>query len=455
MKQGAKAFAVALCCTGCGSHPHASTPGPADPQVPSQPSTTRHAAAQEDADAARAKQQVERMLVKVSRMRSLPARGPVAGRIIDRATMLRQVKDQVRTQVPAAAIRGESEFLKSFGFIPSDFDYEAGVYGLIENQLAGYYDPDRKTMFLIADLSRLEAEVTLAHELVHALQDQHYDLGPRLKYRKNANDAQAALHCLAEGDATSLMLDYTLESSGVQAFSIPDGRLRLEIAASMAMSPDLASFPRVLRESLVAPYVDGVLFVHALRRRGGWDLVDRVWKDPPATTEQVLHLDKLDAREPGESVPDPRPPRGNWSTLHTEVYGEQGVRIAFEEWLPRRVAVAAARGWAGDHAAVLRSLDHDSGVTVAAWHVRFDSGVPSAGSEAEEAFEALASAWNVRKLHSQSFCHTLANGRLAAVARNGRDVAIVAAPNAAANETYQAFDCTRLAAWAFEVASQP
>jgi hypothetical protein len=365
--------------------------------------------------------------------------------------MLRQVKEQVRTQVPPEAIRGESAFLTAFGFIPEGFDYEAEVYRLIESQLAGYYDPDRKTLFLMDDLSNPEAEVTLAHELVHALQDQHYDLGPRLKYQKDANDSQAAVHCLAEGDATSLMLDYTLEEAGVQAFRIPDEQLRLEISASMALAPDVASFPRVLRESLLAPYVDGVLFVHALRRQGGWPLVDRIWRDPPTTTEQVLHMDKLATREPAEQMPLPSAPPGPaWVVLHTDGYGEQGLRIALEEWLPRRAAARAAAGWAGDRAIVWEH--RDLGVTVAAWWVRFDPSVQDASREATEAFDLVASSWDQKG--GPVPCREIPGGRHIALARNGRNLAFVAGRPATVHDLPGLSGCAQLGAWATAIASQ-
>ena len=62
-------------------------------------------------------------------------------------------------------------------------------------------------MYLASDLQDRAADATLAHELVHALQDQYYDLGPRLSYQPEANDRESAVQALAEGDATSAMMD--------------------------------------------------------------------------------------------------------------------------------------------------------------------------------------------------------------------------------------------------------
>ncbi len=444
------AWLFLACACGAGTPPTLEAPDVSNPHPPGHTSPTSKVSAPE-APSARAQNEIARVLARVSTMRQLPILGPVQGRVIDRSTMLEQVKAQVKAQVPADAIRGESAFLSAFGFIPQGYDYEAQVYRLMETQLAGYYDPDRKALFLMEDLSGPEAEVTLAHELVHALQDQHYTLGPRLKYQPNGNDARAAVHCLAEGDATSLMLDYTLEEGGMVASDIPDAQMRIQISASMAVSPDLASFPRVLRDSLVSPYLDGVLFVHALRRRGGWALVDEVWRNPPTTTEQVLHIEKLDTREPAVQVPIPAPPpEGSWSLTHSDVYGEQGLRVALEEWMPRRVAARAAAGWAGDRAAV---FERDSGVTVAAWHVLFDPAkAPRIDAEAKEAFDAIAKGWNQRK--PGPVCQALGNGQVIALAREGRSLALVTSDSPPqSTQTPSGAVCSRLTLWASAIAA--
>jgi hypothetical protein len=415
---------------GCAAQNPREVPLPAVPfgeaETPPPATPTSQSAEDERAD-----RRVAALLYQVSALRELAANGPVHARVIDRTQMLEQVKRQVRTQVPPNAIRGESDFLSAFEFVPADFDYEAEVYRLIQSQIAGYYEPDEKVMFLMADLSDDEAEVTLAHELIHALQDQHYDLGPKLGYRADGNDEQSAFHCLAEGDATSLMLDYSLRRHGQVALAIPDDKLRLEIVTSMAVSPELASFPRVLRDSLVSPYVDGILFVHALRRRGGWAAVDAVWRNPPRTTEQVLHLDKLDAREPPEALPVPSAPLlgSGWHATHTDVYGEQGIRVALEEWMPRQVAARAAAGWAGDRSVVWTRGSSETRETAAAWHVRFDLAerAKSPNREAEEAFGSVVEYWGAAPQRGAA-CRISPQGRAIAVSQRGRDLAFVATP---------------------------
>ncbi len=401
-----------------------------------------------------ASRRVRAMLDRVSRLRSLPVRGDVRAATIDRATMVAQLKQNLREQIPAEVVHGQGEFLRAFGFLPPDYDFEAGLFRLLEGQLAGYYDPDLKAMFLMDDLSSSEADATLAHELVHALQDQHYDLAPRMRYRPDANDAQSALQSLAEGDATSAMMDYLLAEQGGTAEDLPDAMMEAQIAAGVMLSPELASCPGILRNSLMSPYLDGVRLVHALRRRGGWAAVDRVWQTPPATTEQLLHLDKLDAREAPEAVPPPsiEPLGPGWSVAYADVYGEQGVRLAFEEWMPRRVAARAAQGWAGDRAVLATSTTGTR--RMAAWRIRFDPhGAPPARSgEAREAFDAIVAAWGDAKKGAREVCHPLPGGTALFALIRDRDVALVAAP-AATDSSPTSSSCAVARRWAAAIVS--
>src|SRR6185437_462834 len=184
--------------------------------------------------------------------------------------------------LPPQAIRNEGLALQLFGFVPTQFDYEAAEYQLLQDQLAGYYEPADGTMYMASDLGDQEAEATLAHELVHALQDQRWNLENRSHYRPGEGDRSEAVSALAEGDATSAMFDVMIEhaapSSGKSAIDLPDDVFAAQIRESMNQGPG-ASAPRVMRSSLAAPYIYGTLFVHALRRRGGWDAVDRAWDD--------------------------------------------------------------------------------------------------------------------------------------------------------------------------------
>jgi hypothetical protein len=420
-----------------------------------------------------AQQHVAEMLGRVAKARHLAPQAPVAARVLDRAALIASVREHVSREVPPDIIRNQGELLAGLGLIPPDFNYEEGAFRLLQAQLAGFYEPRDKKMYLAADLDDRSREATLAHELVHALQDQHYDLGRSLSYQAQANDRESALQALAEGDATSAMMDLLLGPSQRSAIDVGDDVFAAEVEGSMGSSPESAGVPRVLRASLVAPYVDGVLFVHALRRRGiargatdgGWSAVDAAWRSPPATTEQLLHLDKYDAHEPAEELTAPSAPAGApWKAVYDDVFGEEGLRIAVEEWLPRKAAAVAADGWAGDRAVLYRqsaagdagTLDDESTFAIA-WRIRFDAGSGDAkDAESAKAFRAIAVGLRPgQPAPPKSVClEREALGPLVLL-RSGRDIVFAAGPyRREGTRVSSRAHCAETLRWAGEMLAQ-
>jgi len=207
----------------------------------------------------------------------------------------------------------------------------------------------------------------------------------------------------------------------------------------------------------IAPYTDGLRFVHALRRRGGWAAVDEAWKHPPTTTEQLLHVDKYLAHEPAESIDLPQPPPGAaYRSVYEDVLGEQGVRMAWEQWLPRSAAAVAASGWAGDRAVLYRAstTSEEVGQYALAWRVRFDSGSRSnPGALAQRAFRSL-----YLGLHSgepgghTSFCQDRPGLGPLVIARSSRDLVMVTGIYERRGEKVAArADCAQTSSWAAEI----
>ena len=340
--------------------PVAATAGPTGPALP--------------AGADQGDEAVREMLTRVSKVRGLSTKGEVHGRTIDRPTVEKMIRAKTAQELPPDVLRHETEALVALGLVAPSYDAEKGMFALVGTSVTGFYEPADKTMYLTTDVPDSEQEETLAHELVHALQDQHYDLGPLFKYMPDDDERVAAGHALAEGDATSASLDVVRGDR----MGVSENIFALTARASIeALAPDA---PLVLRESLIAPYVDGYAFVQALRRRGGFDAVDAAWRAMPVTTEQVLHLDKYDAKEPAIEVAPAsfdaitRKKDGrSFTQVYTQVLGEQSVRIVVESWADHPVAVKVAAGWGGDRYVLARGEGAAAGESALAWHLTFDT----------------------------------------------------------------------------------
>ncbi|MBX3204593.1 MAG: hypothetical protein KF764_05960 [Labilithrix sp.] len=381
------AAALTIALTSCAGGAPAPPPSTGDgarataPSAAPAPSPTAPEA-EEGSLSSKESKAVARTLLRVSELRGVKATRAVPGVKLDRDKLVARVKEKALREYPAEALRREGQLLQMLGFAPATFDYLGEMMKLLEAQLEGFYEPKNGTMYLAADLRGKEAQATLAHELVHALQDQSWDLKSRSSYRPGKGDETLALACLAEGDATSVMMDFIMHEQGRTALDLPDEMVR-ELMASGVNGASIQSVPHILRTTLIAPYIDGLSFVHALRRKGGWAMVDRAWSQPPTTTEQVLHLDKWESHEPAIPVAAPSAAAlgAGWKLDDEDTLGELGSALNFEEWLDAADARQAAAGWGGDRSAVYSKGDE----LAFAVHSRYD-----ALSFSERAMQKLA-----------------------------------------------------------------
>ncbi len=416
---------------------------------------------------AAAEETVARALAYVSALRELPATGPVKGRVISRDQMVARVEHELDTEIPPAFVSASGEILFALGTVPASYDYRRGLLDVMRAELLGFYEPHEKTMFLGGDLHGQELDATLWHELVHALQDQHYGLEKLLDFSADAGDWQGAVHALAEGDATSAMFDAMFAGKGMRAPDLPDSMMDLQGALSAGV---VQQVPAIIKRSVIAPYIDGLSFVNEVRRRGGWRAVDAVWQRLPVSTEQILHVEKYEAREAPEALPALTPSvTGPKSVTYSDIYGEQTLRILFEEWMPARAAHEAAAGWAGDRVTAFS----DAGATSVGWRIRYDSDAAARGGlrafargvlaiedqvldsrgrlsefvSAVEAEHATEAGHVCRERHTRGPF---------AVFRHGRDVAVTLGPfrrnsQSAASEG----NCADSLKWAAALATQP
>ena len=401
---------------------------------------------------------VARTLATVSQMRGIPATKAVPGVKLERDQLVARVKDKALREYPPEALRREGLLLQIVGFAPPTFDYLGEMLKLLEAQLEGFYEPKNGTMYLAADLKGPQAQATLAHELVHALQDQKWDLKKRSDYKPGRGDEAMALACLAEGDATSLMLDYIMKPDK-SALDIPDDALRELMASGMNMG-DIATVPHILRSTLVAPYMEGLGFVHALRRKGGWAAVDAAWDRAPTTTEQILHVEKWVANEAPLtiSIPTAAALGEGWKRDDDDSFGELGFALAFAEWMDLEDARRAASGWGGDRTAVYSKGDQ----IAFAIHVRYDDApAPKHDALAERAFGKVAPAL---KKHlgpkpaigdATNVCFERKDLGPLLFSRRDRDLVMIAGPTKVATGTWaSAGTCVTAKKWAEEIAAQ-
>jgi hypothetical protein len=284
---------------------------------------------------------------------------------------------------PPATQAAESELLKLLGLIPAGADLRRLQGQILQDQVAGFYDTDTKRLALVTDTGAAGddaiGEITMAHELTHALDDQSFGIHDESSAAGDPSDAYGAL---VEGDATVVMSRYA------QRFVSRGGLLTAALGSASGGGSN-ASLPPYIQASLEFPYLTGADFVNALYQvAGSWKLVDFAFRArPPASTEQVMHPLVYEADErplPVRLRVRPLLPAG-WQRALSSVLGEFTTGQLLKPAVGGQAAGAAAAGWGGDRVE-LWTDGHTRFALVATW--RWDT--PRDAAEFERALRAYA-----------------------------------------------------------------
>ncbi|HEX8111824.1 MAG TPA: hypothetical protein VF516_29030, partial [Kofleriaceae bacterium] len=347
---------------------------------PPKPATTE--SRQRRAEAALGR--VAKIEPEVARLRHLAFERAVPTRYQKSDEFRAFVRREIAKELPAARSRDLTAALAHLGFLARPTDLAGVEEQAMTTQAGAYYDPAAKAFFVVmVPSSDLMLDTMSAHELTHALQDQHFDLERYLPAdSKLDDDAATARRFVAEGDATLVMLLYTMRTmlgdqltppvlavlhdqieklasqdlaaleAQVRQQSALFGGIDAEIQKSINAMDDI---PPAVLVPLLDSYMKGALVALTAYERGGWAAVDALYRDPPSSTEQVLHpATKLyPVRDRPRRV---TLARGTDPELAGNVLGELQWKIYFELWKVPHAAEAAA-GWGGDRYSVTRRRD--------------------------------------------------------------------------------------------------
>ncbi len=292
----------------------------------------------------------------VARYRGLEFLKPVSKRIQTKQQTEQFLKQRISEEFSEEEISKAERLLKRLDLLPADYDYYTSMVELMTEQLAGMYDHKEKFL-AIADWLPLEMQKpVLAHELTHALQDQHYGLDNYLSPDVNNDDNALALSSLVEGDASLVMFAYSMLPGGEKVTDIPDYVEFMEQqSAFMEASLRLySSAPRYVKHNLMFSYSYGTEFVKDFLLNHSWDELKNLYKNPPQTTEQIMHPEKFfdepDLPQDARSFADQY--YGSHETevneIASNILGEFTTYLLLREHLDEETARKGAAGWDGD-----------------------------------------------------------------------------------------------------------
>jgi hypothetical protein len=290
-----------------------------------------------------------RVMRRVERIRGLRFHDPPGVEVLGQAGLAalgrrlrRGAQATVGSRQSSRVLHAKVGFLELAGLYPSDLAFERTPKTVAE-PIDGAYDYSTNRVILVRGRleSRREVELTLAHELTHALEDQNFALHLR-SVAARQSEAADAREALIEGTATYVEARYLRHQLGDRV-SIPS---RLSSSGIVISAEDE---PPAIRARHVVEYVQGALFVRQLRLRGGWPLVNRALRHPPRTTSQVFHPASWPRGGPGErvGVGAEQVLEPGWRQVGGGVAGEDDVRFMLVLGTAQHAAIAAAHGWRG------------------------------------------------------------------------------------------------------------
>jgi hypothetical protein len=211
-----------------------------------------------------------------------------------------------------------------------------------------------------------------SHEYTHALTDQAFDLRKVAGTATDQSDRTYARSALIEGDATLAMTLWARNNLSAQEL------LQAAGAADPASQAVLDSMPAILKDPLTFPYSSGLnLALGAYTAGGGYAGVDALYRNPPDSTEQVLHPDKLASREAPVQVAFPADLAtrlgSGWKVSLQDTFGELLLGIILKDAGAANPDAAAA-GWGGDRVALLEGPNGQTAVVLdTAWDTEADA----------------------------------------------------------------------------------
>lgn len=272
----------------------------------------------------------------------------------------------------------------------------------------GFYQPSQERIVIVSrnDPATLDDEITLAHELLHALQDQRFDLA---SLDGGTLDAVNARNGLVEGDAVAVENEYeqrceTGEWQCVDAETSGTGG----IGDSFHFGVYFVGF---------FPYAEGPTFINHHREAGDWEAINRMYENQPTASAEIIYPETYDADAYGEATLDDRS-TDEWERIETDngdhaTVGQAGLTAMFAYTVfedrsravididefrnvdggsldterPFRYDVSYAEGWYAD-----RLYAYDDGEESAfVWNVTFNDAANAI--EFREGYEAVFEFW--------------------------------------------------------------
>jgi hypothetical protein len=287
-------------------------------------------------------------------LRGLELSMPVTRTLMTRDELAAFLESEFTQDYAPEEVEADVLAMAAFDFVDPEFDLRTVLLDLYSAEILGLYDDELDVFYIVSDDGfDLSDELTVAHEYVHGLQDQHFDLNAFVDDDTINDDEYLARLSLVEGDASLAMVEY-LWAHMNELDAVELAKLLEEDEGS---DEALAAAPPIIRETFAFPYLYGLEFVTVLQQEG-WQAVDTAYLDPPQSTEQILHPEKYLSRDEPQVItlaPLTDTLGTGWHLVEAETLGEFQTNLYLVQQVDQETASLASQGWDGDRYAVYTS----------------------------------------------------------------------------------------------------
>ena len=285
--------------------------------------------------------------------------------MISRDDVTRYLKRQVLRELPPARRAGLEAAYRLLGFLPDSLNLESVLVGLYTEQVAGYYDPETKTLYGVEGADPAQLRLVFAHELVHALQGQHLPLDSLMRDSIADSDVRSARQAVFEGQATLASIRVLAPTADVLTDDSFWELYHEQIDSGQQKMAAFRDAPQVLKTGLIFPYLQGAEFMRWWVR--GHGLTTQPYgTEMPRSTEQILHPERLAA---GDAPVALRFGASTDTLLLEDAVGEVELRLMSDMLVHTQLQKSPLPlVWGGDRFRVVRT----SGGPALDWVVVFD-----------------------------------------------------------------------------------
>jgi hypothetical protein len=314
----------------------------------------------------------------MSKLLSLPVQQPLKKSVRSRQEIRDYLVQSMKDDKDDAKRHADERTLEVLGLIPKNYPLDQKLLSLLTEQIAGMYDPKGREFFIADWTSPADQKMIMAHELTHALEDQHFHVEKWEDAAKPNDDDELARDAVLEGSATLAMFDYQLQQIGRKPgdiFALDPSLLLSLMFGDLDKSPELADSPQILRDEMLFPYGEGATFnLTVLRANGGWAGIHKMFDRPPASTQQIMHPDLYIKGVMPSAVTLPAlekiVPRG-YKKLDENLLGEFGLDEVLKQFIGKDRADDLSSSWAGDKYAIFENKP--GGPTILAIRLRLST----------------------------------------------------------------------------------